>query len=126
MLTTTGFRNFGIEMDGTVNDSTVTFLAGTARVGSRLISWNGMQTQLDTLSSFSGASDTTHFQNVLIYLSQFSTNTGLDMTYTRSVTSPAPIPAEYPAMADFNGYPLSLFTFYSITGSDSTLISYTR
>jgi len=122
MLTTTGFRNFGIEMDSMVNDATVTFLPGTALIANSLVPWSGKQTQLNAISTFSGNAG---WQNVLLYLYIDSTNVGPDMTYSRSVVATSQAGLNIPSMAS-NGQPISLFTFMSLAGNDSTLISYTQ
>lgn len=129
MLTTTGFKNFGIELQGAqssnecfVNDATVTILGGTALLANSLVPWTGMQTQLKNISTFDG---TTGWQNVLLYLYNDSTSTGPSMNYSYSDIAPSQVALDFPSMIDSNGQPLSLFTFQSTSGTDTTLMSYT-
>ena len=123
MLTTTGFRDFGIELDSTVNDGTVTILSGTALLSNSLVLWYGMQAQLNSISNFTGFPG---WQNVLLYLHLDSTFLGPVMNYSHTAIAPTKAALDNPAMSDSAGQPISLFTFRSIGGSDTTLVSYTQ
>jgi hypothetical protein len=119
MLTTTSTRNFELE----ITDSTFVFLPGTARIGNTLMSWNGTVGQLGTIPLFAGAPDANKFQNCLLYL--YNSNGMTDMTVARSDTTSLIQNLSLPSMQDSSGYPLTMMTFFSATGSDSTLWAHT-
>lgn len=119
MLTTTSIRNFELE----ITDSTYVFLPGTARIGNTLMPWNGTTGQLGTIPSFVGALDANKFKNCLLYLYDSSGMT--DMTVSRSDATSNLQDLSFPSMQDSSGYPLTMMTFFSTTGSDSTLMAYT-
>jgi len=146
MLNTTGRNDFGIELYGAqssgavsgsstrppyfANDATVTIYPGVYLYNGTLIPWDGTQTQVNRLSNFSGTSaDATHWQSTLLFLKKEyfyqlgDTMVGLDMTRTCSLTAESKAALVPPT----SGYsPIGLFTLYSTTGSDSTLIEYIR
>jgi len=145
MLTTTGKGDFGIELYGTQSstkisgsltdppyfamDATVTIYPGTAWVNDSLIPWDGTQTRVDHLSSFSGSADTTHWQYTLLALKkeivyQEGAILGIDMTRINSITATSREALIPPTALGLQ--PLSQFTLYSTTGSDSTLVEYIR
>jgi hypothetical protein len=146
MLTTTGRNDFGIELYGTqsleavsgsptsppyfANDATVTIYPGVQWYNNTLIPWDGTQTQVNRLSNFSGTSaDATHWQSTLLFLKKEyfyqlgDTMVGLDMTRTCSPTAASRAAIVPPTSGN---RPIGLFTLYSTTGSDSTLVEYIR
>ena len=62
MLTMTGFKNFGFE----IFDTTVSVLPGSARVGDKILNFDGTQALFSNLTNF--GSETSVYQNTLLYL----------------------------------------------------------
>ena len=118
MLTTTKSTNFGIE----IQDSTVSILPGTARIGNKLYPFTGTRTTYSQMLSF-GPTDVDKYQNILLYLNDPTGMPNLDSAASLPVSSLADL--NIPAMPDSSGFPLSLFTFLSPDGTKATLVSYT-
>jgi hypothetical protein len=122
---TTGFRPFGIE----IYDTTVTVLAGTARIGNTLMPFTGGQITFANLAGFT-ISDSSKYRNALLYLQNISG--AVDMT--RAVSDPVSTPAEltYPDMIGnvgdstsyLPGYPVGLFTLFSPNGIHVDMTAY--
>jgi hypothetical protein len=137
MLNTTVANHFQVE----VNDTTVSVLPGTARIGNAIIAFPGGRTTFDRMLSFSG--QTNKFQNVLLFLSDatatvsgilplttgasfLTTAVSTPVTTQRELAIPAmPIDANFPDPSYARGYPISLFTLFSPDGTRGTLISHT-
>jgi hypothetical protein len=138
MLNTTTSNRFQIE----VNDSTVSVLPGTARIGNSIIGFPGGLTTFAKMLSNSG--DASGIYNVLLYLSDSSATVGgaLPLTngsafLTAQVSLPAvakereliipslPIDAGFPNPSYARGYPVSLFTLFSPDGTQVTSFSHT-
>jgi len=124
MFNTTGTHNFGIE----VQDSTVTVLPGTGRIGNTLTTFDGSSTFFDQITDFVGTSE--QYQNTLLFLRNFDgvadmTRSSCDVTTDQSALSSPVLPtdATYPYYSD--GFPLSELTFQSSSGVVS-LVSYTK
>ncbi len=123
MLTTTGFNNFGFE----VSDTTLSVLPGTARVGSKLLKFDGSRVLFDNITNF--GVETFSYQNTLLYLQ----NVGdvADMTQSRSDVTSSALSIDIPALpTNASGhyadeYPLGLFTFYK-DASDVSLYKYNQ
>jgi len=119
----TGFKNFGFE----ISDTTVSVLPGTARIGDKLLDFDGSRVQFDGITDF--GSETNTYQNTLLYLQ----NVGdvADMTRSLSDTTTSFLSLDIPTLpADASGhyspeYPLGLFTFFKDT-SDVSLITYNQ
>lgn len=118
MLTTSKSLQFQID----ITDSTVAISSGTARIGNSLYPFMGARTTFANMLEF-GPSDSSKYQNILLYLDA----PGMAPNLTSSVSSPVPSQAQLsiPAMSDSSGFPLSLFTLYSPDGTRGTLVSYT-
>jgi hypothetical protein len=138
MLNTTASNHFQIE----VNDSTVSVLPGTARIGNSIIAFPGGFTSFDKMLHNSG--DASGIYNVLLYLTDSSATVGgaLPLTngsafLTTKVSLPAvatkrelvipalPIDAGFPNPSYARGYPISLFTLFSPDGTHVTSFSHT-
>jgi hypothetical protein len=137
MLNTIFPNRFQVE----INDTTVSVLPGTARIGNSIIAFPGGLTTFANMLSFSG--DTSKFQNVLLFLSDatatvggalpltngaafLTTSVSAPVTTQRELTIPAmPIDANFPDPSYARGYPISLFTLFSPDGTRGTLISRT-
>ena len=123
MLTTTGFKNFGFE----VSDTTISILPGIARVGSKLLQFDGTQVQFDNVTEF--GSETSSYQNTLFYLQNSSDLA--DMTQSLSDVTSSLESLDIPILpADATGHyspesPLALFTFFKDT-TDVSLVSYSE
>ncbi len=80
MFNTVGTQNFGLE----VQDSTVTILPGSARIGNTVTTFDGSSTFFDRITDFDGTGS--EYQNTLLFLRDF--NGAADMTRSSSeVTS---------------------------------------
>jgi hypothetical protein len=117
MLTTTGFKNFGFE----ISDTTISVLPGTARVGDKLLEFDGTQVLFDNVTYF--GAEINSYQNTLFYLN----NVGdlADMSQVRSDVTSSYESLDIPALPDSSGYPLGLFTFYK-DASDVSSYSYSH
>ena len=124
MFNTTGTHNFGLEFQ----DSTVTVLPGTARIGNTLTAFDGSSTLFERITDFVGVS--TEYQNTLLYLTNF--NGVADMTRSSSDVTTALSALESPVLPTDSSnpyyspdFPLSELTFQSSDGTVS-LVSYTK
>ena len=111
MLTTTGFQNFGFE----VSDTTVSVLPGTARVGDKLLRFDGTQVLFDNVTYF--GAEINSYQNVLFYLHNIGDLA--DMSQVRSDVTSSYESLGIPALPDSSNHPLGLFTFYKDTSDVS-------
>ena len=123
MFNTIGAPNFGLEFQ----DSTVTVLPGTARIGNTLITFDGSSSPYERITDFVGVS--TEYQSTLLYLTNFDgvadmTRSSSDVTTALSaLESPVlPIDSSNPYSPDF---PLSELTFQFSDGTIN-LVSYTK
>ena len=117
MLTTTGFQNFGFE----VSDTTLSVLPGSARVGGKVLQFDGTQAQFSNLTGF--GAETSVYQNTLLYLQNIGDLA--DMTQSRSDATASQASLDIPSLpTDSSGhyadeYPLGMLTFFK----DATNIS---
>jgi hypothetical protein len=136
MLNTIFPNRFQVE----INDTTVSVLPGTARIGNSIIAFPGGLTTFANMLSFSG--QTNRYQNVLLFLSDATATVGGQIPLTngaaflttavsapvvtqRELTIPAmPIDANFPNPSYARGYPLALFSLFSSDGTKATLQSY--
>ena len=124
MFNTIGSHNFGIE----VQDSKVTVLPGTARLGNTLTTFDGTSTFFDRITDFVGSS--TQYQNTLLYLRNFNgvadmTRSSSDVTTALSALGPPVLPTDSSNPYYSPDFPLSELTFQSSDGAVS-LVSYTK
>lgn len=124
MFNTIGTQNFGIEFQ----DSTVTVLPGTARIGNTIINFDGSSAPFERITDFVGVD--TEYQNTFLFLTDF--NGVADMTRSSSDVTSAlsalgspilPTDATYPYYSP--DFPLTELTFQSTDGTLS-LLSYTN
>ena len=123
MLTTTGFQNFGFE----VSDTTLSVLPGSARVGGKVLQFDGTQTQFSSLTGF--GSETGVYQNTLLYIQNIGDLA--DMTQSRSDTTGSQVSLDIPSLptdASYaNEHPLGMLTFFrDATDVDISLIDYSQ
>ena len=123
MLTMTGFKNFGFE----VSDTTISVLPGTARVGDKLIPFDGTRVLFDGVTDF--GVETNSYQNTLFYLQDI--NDIADMTQARSDVTSSRLSIDVPSLpTDASNhyapeYPLGMFTFFK-DSSDVSLVTYNQ
>lgn len=111
------------QFSSVVSGSTITVLPGTAKVGNTLAPFDGTSMQVGQISGLSGHPN--QYQNALLYLEMpDATATGIDMTSALSATSSSIAGLVIPQMANSNGFPVGLYTFFSADGTSSQLISY--
>jgi len=124
MFNTTGIHNFGIEFQ----DSTVTILAGTGRIGNTLIPFDGSSAPFERITDFVGTD--TEYQNTLLYLEQFNgvadmTRASSDVTSALSALSSPVLPTDSSNPYYSPDFPLTEMTFLSTDGTVS-LVSYSK
>jgi len=124
MFNTIGSHNFGVEFQ----DSTVTVLPGTARLGNTLTTFDGTSTFYNRITDFDGTGS--EYQKTLLYLTNF--NGVADMTRSSSDVTTALNALDLPVLpTDASNpyyspdFPLSNLTFQSSDGIIS-LVSYTK
>ena len=124
MFNTIGIQNFGAE----IQDSTITILPGTARIGNALITFDGSRTHFEGITDFVGTG--TEYQNTLLYLTDTSGVGVADMTISSSDVTSSLSALSSPVLSDsttdysFN-FPLNEFTFESTDGTVN-LLSHTK
>jgi len=122
MLSTFTTNKFGV----IISDSTVSILAGAARIGDTLVPFDGAVTTFNSMASFAGPVDSGTYQNVLLYLEKIdSTASAVDMTRVVSDTTNNALMLTFPTMPDSSGFPLAMFTFKSNDGVTPIFQSYT-
>jgi hypothetical protein len=118
MLNTTASLQFQID----ITDTTVAISSGTARIGNSLYPFMGARTTFANMIEF-GPSDSSKYQNILLYLSARSSAPNLTSSWSVPASNIAQL--NNPSMPDSSGFPLSLFTLYSPDGTQAFLVSYT-
>ena len=129
MFNTIGIQNFGLEFQ----DSTVTVLPGTARIGNTLINFDGSSAPYERITDFLGVG--TEYQNTLLFLTDF--NGVADMTRSSSDVTSALHALESPVLPTDSSnpyyspdFPLTELTIQSSfpDGTNQTyeLLSYTK
>ena len=124
MFNTIGSQNFGMEFQ----DSTVTVLPGTARLGNTLTTFDGSSTLYDRITDFVGTS--TQYQNTLLFLRNFNgvadmTRSSSDVTTALSALDSPVLPTDASNPYYSPDFPLSKLTFQSSDGTVS-MVSYTK
>lgn len=124
MFNTIGTQNFGLE----IQDSTITVLPGSARIGNTVTTFDGSNTLFDRITDFVGVD--TEYQNTLLFLRDFNgvadmTRSSSDVTTALSALGVPVLPTDSSNPNYSPDFPLSKLTFQSSDGTVS-VISYTK
>lgn len=126
MFNTIGTHNFGLEFQ----DSTVTVLAGTARIGNTMMPFDGSSAPYERITDFVDA--TTQYQSTLLFLTDFGgavdmTRLSSDITSSVGALISPELPTDTSNPYYSPDFPITQLTFgTSADGTDINLISYTN